>query len=55
MISNLLLRVLIDLIKNVSLCLGGSKGKAGIQLKYIPENRDTTEMYPRKVMHVIGG
>ena len=25
----------------VSLCVGGSKGKAGIQLKCIPEKRDT--------------
>ena len=39
---------------NVPLCMGGSKGKAGIHLKYYPENRDTFEMYPRKVMHMIG-
>ena len=39
---------------NVSLCVGESKGKAGIQLKSIPE-RDATEMYPRKVMHMIDG
>ena len=25
--------------------MGGSKGKVGIQLKCIPESRDTTEMY----------
>ena len=31
------------------------KGKAGIHLKYYPENRDTFEMYPGKVMHMIGG
>ena len=30
-------------------------GKAGIHLKYYPENRDIFEMYPRKVMHIIGG
>ena len=30
------------------LCVGRSKVKAGIQLKYIPEKRDTTEMYPEK-------
>ena len=40
---------------NVSLCVGRSKGKAGIQLKCIPESRNTTEMYPGKVMHIIGG
>ena len=39
----------------VPLCVGGSKGKAGIHLKYYPENRDTFEMYPGKVMHIIGG
>ena len=38
----------------VPLCVGGSKGKAGIHLKYYPENRDTFEMYPGKVMHMIG-
>ena len=38
---------------NVSLCMGGSKGKAGIQLKCIPVKRDTTEMHPGKVMHII--
>ena len=37
------------------LCVGGSKGKAGMQLKSIPEKRDATEMYPGKVMHMIGG
>ena len=31
------------------------KGKAGIHLKYYPENKDTFEMYPGKVMHMIGG
>ena len=40
---------------NVSLCVGGSKGNAGIQLISIPEKRDATEMYPGKVMHIIGG
>ena len=40
---------------DVSLCMGGSKGKAAIQLKSIPEKRDTTEMYPGTVMHVISG
>ena len=35
--------------------MGRSKGKAGTQLKYIPEKRDTFEIYPRKVMHIIGG
>ena len=34
---------------------GRSKGKAGTQPKYITEKRDTTEMYPGKVMHRIGG
>ena len=37
------------------LCVGRSKGKAGIHLKCYPENRDTFEIYPRKVMHMIGG
>ena len=39
----------------VPLCVGRSKGKVGIHLKYYPENRDTFEMYPEKVMHMIGG
>ena len=39
----------------VSLCVCGSKGKAGIQLKYISEKRDTTDTCPGKVMHIIGG
>ena len=30
--------------------MGRSKGKAGIQLKCIPEKRDTTEMYSGKVI-----
>ena len=38
----------------VLLCVGRSKGKAGIQLKCIPGKRDKTEMYPGKVMHIIG-
>ena len=38
----------------VPLCMGGSKGKAGIHLIYYPENRDAFEMYPGKVMHMIG-
>ena len=33
------------------LCVGRSKGNAGIHFKY-PKNRDTFEMYPRKVMHM---
>ena len=40
---------------NAPLCMGRSKGKAGIHLKYYPENRDTFEIYPGKVMHMIGG
>ena len=39
----------------IPICVGGSKGKAGIHLKYYPENRDTFEMYPGKVMHMISG
>ena len=39
----------------VPLCVGRSKGKVEIPLKYYPENRDTFEMYPGKVMHIIGG
>ena len=39
----------------VPFCLAGSKGKAGIHLKYYHENRDIFEMYPGKVMHIIGG
>ena len=38
----------------VTFCVGVSNGKAGIQLKCIPEKKVTTEMYPRKVMHIIG-
>ena len=38
-----------------SLCMGGSKGKAEVKLKHIPENRDRTEMLPEKVMHMICG
>ena len=30
----------------VSLCVGGSKGKVGIQISCIPESRDTNLMYP---------
>ena len=41
--------------KYVPLCVGGSKGKTGIHLKYYAESRDTFEMYPGKVMHMIGG
>ena len=33
----------------------GSKSKARIELYCIPEKRDTTEMYPGKVMYIIGG
>ena len=40
---------------HISICVGGSKGQAGIKLKCIPGNRATTEMYPEKVMHIIGG
>ena len=43
-----------DLVDYVPLCVGRSKGKAGMHLKYYPENRDTFEMYPGKVMHIIG-
>ena len=39
----------------VPLYVGGSKGKAGINLKYYSENSNTFEMYPGKVMHIIGG
>ena len=45
---------MINYIINASLCVGGSKGKAGIPLKGA-EKRNTTEMCPRKVMHIIGG
>ena len=40
---------------NVPLCMGRSKEKAGIHLKYYPEKRDTFEMYHGKIMHIIGG
>ena len=36
----------------VKLCVGVSNGKAWIPLKCIPEKKDTTEMYSRKVMHI---
>ena len=47
-------RLLYCVLQNiiVSLCMGGSKGKAGIQLKCIPEKRD---IIARKVMHIISG
>ena len=44
-----------NLYNYVPLCVGGSKVKAETHLKYYPENRDTFEMYPGKVMHIIGG
>ena len=47
--------VVIALYTYVPLCVGRSKGKAGIHLKYYPDNKDTFEMYPRKVMHMIDG
>ena len=34
------------LISYVPLCVGGSKGKAGIQMWCIPERRDTNNLYP---------
>ena len=34
-------------------CMGGSKGKAGIQVKRITEKKDTTEMHPGKVIILI--
>ena len=35
---------------------GWVKGKiAGILLKYYPEKRNKFEIYPGKVMHIIGG
>ena len=39
---------------HISLCLGGSKKTTGIQLQCIPEKRDTNQMYPGKVMYLIG-
>ena len=44
-----------DVSAYVPLFVGRSKGKAGIHLKYYPESRDTFEMYPGKVMYMIGG
>ena len=41
------------LLYYVPLCVGGSKGKAGIHLKYYPERRDAFEMYPGKSMHML--
>ena len=34
----------------LSLCVGGSKGKSGMPLKCTPEKWDTTEMHCRKVI-----
>ena len=34
---------------------GQIKGKSRDTLKYYPENWDTFEMYPGKVIHMIGG
>ena len=39
----------------VPLCVGRSKENAGIHLKYYPENRDTFEIDPGKVMYMIAG
>ena len=39
-------------IHNVSLCVGGRKGKAGTPVKCIPEKRDTTD---GKIMHKVNG
>ena len=36
----------------VPLCVGRSKGKAGLQLEYIPKQRDTNKLYPGKVLHM---
>ena len=44
-----------DICSYFMVCVGGSKGKAGIHLKYYPENGDAFKMYPGKVMHMIGG
>lgn len=38
---------------HVSLCAGGSKGKAEIQLN-VPEKRDANELYPGKMVHMEG-
>ena len=35
----------------VPLCVGGSKGKTGIQMWCIPEKRDTNNLYPGKWCH----
>ena len=35
----------------VPLCVGRSKGKAGIQMWCIPERRDSNNLYPRKCCH----
>ena len=37
--------------ENVSLRVGGSKGKAGIQIWCIPGRRDTNNLYPGKWWH----
>ena len=36
----------------VTLLVGRSKGKAGIQLECIPEKRDTNNLYPAKFVHI---
>ena len=38
-------------INYVPLCVGGSKGKAGIQMWCISEKRDTNNFYPGKWCH----
>ena len=48
------LKFMLYILICITLC-GRVKGKAGIHLKCYPENRDTFEMYPGKVMHMIGG
>ena len=42
-----------DLVNLVSLCMGNHWKKRAYKLKVIPEKRDTTEMYPGKVVIII--
>ena len=40
-------------MKHVSLCMDGSKEKVGIQIRSIPEKRDTNSCYPGKMIPLI--
>ena len=42
------------MLLNVSLLSGWIKGQSKYTTEKYPQKKDTTEMYPGKVMHIIG-